>query len=50
MLKKDDFSLVGTLKTDGNPVFSMIVHGLKLFAGCAHNNLFVYEIDTQKRI
>lgn len=46
VLKKDDLSLIGILKTDGNAVFSMVVHGLKLFAGCANNNLFVYEIDS----
>lgn len=50
VLKKEDFSLIGTLKTDGHAVFSLVVHGLKLFAGCANNNLFVFEIDTLKRV
>ena len=50
MLKKDDLSLVGTLKTDGNAVFSFLLQGLKLFVGCANNNLFIFEIDTMKRI
>ena len=50
ILKKDDLSLVGVLKTGGHAVFSLAVHGLKLFAGCANNNLFIFEIDTLKRI
>ena len=41
---------MGSLKTDNNAVFSLVVHGLKLFAGCANNNLFVFEIDTLKRM
>jgi hypothetical protein len=50
VLKKDDLSLFGKLKTDGNAVFSFIMQGLKLFVGCANNNLFVFEVDTLKRI
>ena len=50
ILKKDDLSLVGSLKTDNNAVFSIAAHGLKLFAGCDKNNLFVFEIDTLKRV
>lgn len=50
ILNKNDLSLIGTLKTDNNPVFSFLLQGLKLFVGCANNNLFVYEVDTLKRI
>ena len=46
VLKKDDLSLIGTLKTDNNAVFSFLLQGLKLFVGCAGNNLFIFEVDT----
>lgn len=36
--------------TDGNAIFSFIVNGLKLYAGCSKNNLYVYEIDSFKRV
>lgn len=38
------------MKTDGNAAFSFILHGMKLFAGCANNNLYVFEVDTLKRV
>ncbi len=50
VLKKEDLSKQGTLVTDGNAIFSFIVNGLKIYAGCAKNNLYVFEIDTFKRI
>lgn len=50
VLRKDDLSLIGQLKTDNNAVFSLLMQGLKVFVGCANNNLFVYEVDTLKRI
>ena len=49
VLKKDDLSKITSLSTDGNAIFSFIVNGLKLYAGCAKNNLYVYELDTMKR-
>jgi hypothetical protein len=50
VLKRDDLSKIGTLSTDNNPVFSFLVNGLKLYAGCAKNNFYVYELDTMKRM
>jgi len=50
VLKKDDLTHLGQLKTDGNAIFSFIMQGLKLFVGCAGNNLFVFEVDTLKRV
>jgi len=50
ILKKDDLTHIGTLNTDGNAVFSFVLMGLKLLVGCAGNNLFVFEVDTCKRI
>lgn len=50
MLKKDDLSLIGSLKTDGYAVFSFLMQGLKLFVGCSNNYLFVFEVDSLKRI
>lgn len=49
MLNKNDMTKLGTMVTDGNPVFSFIVNGLKLYAGCAKNNLYVFELDSYKR-
>ena len=48
VLNKNDLSLMATLSTDNNAVFSMIMIGQKLFAGCSNNNLFVFEIDPTK--
>jgi len=50
VLKKEDLSVIGSLSTDGNAIFSFIVQGLKMFAGCAKQNLYLYELDTLKRI
>jgi hypothetical protein len=50
VLKKEDLSLIGSLKTDGYAVFSFIMQGLKLFVGCSNNYLFVFEVDTLKRV
>ncbi len=49
VLSKDDLKKTGTLNTEGNAVFCFIVNGLKLYAGCAKNNLYVFELDTMTR-
>lgn len=50
ILKRDDLTKVGSLATDNNPAFSFIVQGLKIYVGCAKNNLYVFEADTLNRI
>ena len=45
---KQDLNLVATLSTDNNAIFSMVLVGQKLFAGCTGNNLFVFELDIAK--
>jgi hypothetical protein len=50
VLNKNDLTSMGILKTDNNAIFSFLLQGLKLFVGCANNNLFVFEVDTLKRI
>jgi hypothetical protein len=50
VLKKDDLSLVGSFDTEGNAVFCFIVHGLKVFVGCAGNNLFIFDMDSFQKM
>lgn len=49
VLDKDTLVKSNTLSTDNNAIFSLLVNGLKLYAGCGKNNLFVFELDTMKR-
>jgi len=49
VLNKEDMKKINSLDTQGNSVFSFIVNGIKLYAGCAKNNLYIYELDSMKR-